>query len=114
MFTDDLAARIDDRLAELAVEIERLTTARAHLTNRATEPTAAARPRSSGRRGRPTGRRGHTNQLVLNALDPNEARTAGDVDKATGVGRAVAGATLSRLVKHGKATKAHRGYLRAA
>ena len=112
MFIDDLTARIDGRLGELTVEAERLTAARAHLVTTTAEPEAPAPPRASGRRGRPTGRRGHTNQLVLNALDPKQPRTAGDIDKATGIGRAVAGATLTRLVKQDLAVKAERGYAR--
>jgi hypothetical protein len=48
---------------------------------------------------------------VLEALDRNEPRTAGDIAKITKVGRAVVGSTLTRLVKQGKASKADRGYL---
>ena len=111
MFTDDLTARIEGRLAELAVEAERLTAARQQLVSTATTPQPPPRPRPPGRT---TGRRGHTLELVLNSLDPEEPHTAGDVAKATGVSRSVAGATLSRLLKQGQASKAKRGYLRAA
>lgn len=36
--------------------------------------------------------------------------TAGEVAKATGVGRATASTTLSKLAKSGELTKAERGY----
>lgn len=51
---------------------------------------------------------------VLKALDTAKPRTAGDVEKLTNVPRALAGTTLSRLVKQGMVTKADRGYVRVA
>ena len=115
MFTDDLAARIDGRLTELALEAERLTTARAHLVHSAPEPTRETpKPTSVARRRPARAKRGRTNELVLNALVSDEGRTAGEIEKATGVSRAVAGSTLTRLAKQGLAAKAARGYVRTA
>ena len=51
---------------------------------------------------------------VLESLDLTEPHTAGGVAKTTRLGRPLVGSTLSRLVKQGLATKAERGYLRAA
>jgi DNA-binding IclR family transcriptional regulator len=47
---------------------------------------------------------------VLAALANGESMTAGEVAKATGVGRATASTTLSKLAKSGELTKAERGY----
>lgn len=109
MTTDEILTGIDRSLAAIATERQRLLEARAQLADAAPAPTRPSAPR------RRTGRRqGGTLQRVLEALDPAQPRTAGDVHKLTGVGRAVAGSTLSRLTKQGKATKAARGYLLAA
>ena len=53
---------------------------------------------------------GATKRAVLAALANGEAMTAGEVAKATGVGRATASTTLSKLAKTGELTKAKRGY----
>ena len=115
MTTDEILARIDQSLVAIAVECERLLAARAQLTGM---PQPAPAPKAStGAKRTPSRRsrraRGGTQNAVLEGLDPTEPRTAGDIEKFTGVPRALAGTTLSRLAKLGQATKAERGYLRA-
>lgn len=108
MTTDEIVAGIDRSLAEINAERERLLAARTQLAGepaRAQTQTRVTPHRT--RRGR-----GDTMTRVLNALDPAEPRTASDIEKKTKVGRTLAGTTLSRLVKQGKASKAKRGYLR--
>jgi hypothetical protein len=109
MTTDEILAGIDSSLAAIATERERLLEARAQLAGGSEAPARPTAPRRRGRR-----RRGRKLQTVLESLDPTVPRTAGEVEKLTGVGRAVAGSTLSRLAKQGLATKAARGYLLAA
>lgn len=110
MTTNEIVAGIDRSLSEIAAERERLLAARTQLAG---VPAPAERQATAPSR-RPRRRRSDTMTRVLDALDPAEPRTAGDVDKMTNVGRALAGATLNRLVKQGKASKAKRGYLRVA
>jgi DNA-binding transcriptional ArsR family regulator len=112
MTTDEILAGFDRSLAAIATERERLIEARAQLTGPTPAP-ARERPQPTPRR---SSRRkpGDTLKRVLEALDPTESRTAGDVDKIVGVGRPLVGSTLTRLVKQGLVTKAKRGYLRAA
>jgi hypothetical protein len=112
MTTDQILAGIDKSLAAIAAERERLSAARGELVGApAPTPAPAATPRTARRPVR--GRRGHTMDRVLEALSTTEPRTAGDIAKLTNVARAVAGSTLTRLVKQGKASKADHGYLRA-
>jgi DNA-binding transcriptional regulator GbsR (MarR family) len=47
---------------------------------------------------------------VLGALFKDGAMTAGEVAKATGLGRGTVSTTLSKLAKSGEVTKAERGY----
>jgi CRP-like cAMP-binding protein len=111
-------ADLEKQIAPLADEAEQLRTAIARLE--AIEPSAAGRRRSSngtrgaGRRGaaRTTaGRapRGQNRRLILEAIK-NEPKTAGDVAKATGIGRPTVSTTLTKLVSDGAAVKAKRGY----
>jgi hypothetical protein len=111
MTTDDIVASIDRSLTAIAGERDQLLAARAELAGTVSKPP---RRRPSVVRRRPAGRQGHTVKRVLEALHPSEPRTAGDVAKLTGIDTKVAGATLIRLVKRGAASKAQRGYLRAA
>ena len=113
MTTDEIVAGIDRSLTAIAAERDQILAARAALTKANKRPAPDAAPRAARPRKRPAVRRGKTGDLVLGALDVAEPRTAGDINKITSVGRAVAGATLTRLAKQGKATKADRGYLRA-
>ena len=53
---------------------------------------------------------GATKAKVLSALSNDGALTAGEVAKATGLGRATVSTTLSRLAKSGEIAKAKRGY----
>jgi hypothetical protein len=53
---------------------------------------------------------GETKAKVLAALSSSEASTAGEVAKATGLGRPTVSTTLSRLSKSGEVVKADRGY----
>ena len=54
--------------------------------------------------------RGATKAKVLGALSSDEALTAGEVAKATRLGRATVSTTLSKLAKSGEIAKAERGY----
>jgi predicted HTH transcriptional regulator len=115
MTTDEILAGIDRSLAAIAAERERLLAARAQLGGTAahTAPTASVPPqRRTSRRTKQ--RRGDTLKSVLEALDATEPRTAGEIEKISSVPRALAGTTLSRLVKQGLASKAVRGYRRVA
>jgi DNA-binding IclR family transcriptional regulator len=47
---------------------------------------------------------------VLAALSSDQALTAGEVAKATGLGRPTVSTTLSKLSKTGEVVKADRGY----
>jgi CRP-like cAMP-binding protein len=109
---------LEKQIAPLADEAEQLRTAIARL--QAIEPSGAGRrgssngAREAGRRGAartPTGRapRGQNRQLILAAIK-SEPKTAGDVAKATGIGRATVSTTLTKLVSDGAAVKAKRGY----
>jgi DNA-binding transcriptional ArsR family regulator len=53
---------------------------------------------------------GATKAKVLGALSSGGGLTAGEVAKATGLGRATVSTTLSKLAKSGQAVKAERGY----
>jgi hypothetical protein len=110
MTTDDIVTSIDRSLTAIAGERDHLLAARAELAGTVSKPPR----RRPVVRGRPAGRQGHTVKRVLEALHASEPRTAGDVAKITGIDTKVAGATLIRLVKRGAASKAKRGYLRAA
>ena len=110
-------ADLDEQIAPLADEAEQLRTAIARLE--AIEPGGVRRrpaPNGDGRarrspRARATGRapRGQNRRLILEAI-AGEAKTAGDVAKATGIGRPTVSTTLTKLVSDGAAVKAKRGY----
>ena len=53
---------------------------------------------------------GSTKATVLTALSSDGGMTAGEVAKATGLGRASVSTTLSKLAKSGEVHKAERGY----
>jgi sugar-specific transcriptional regulator TrmB len=53
---------------------------------------------------------GATKAKVLSALSNDGGLTAGEVAKATGLGRATVSTTLSNLAKRGTIAKAERGY----
>jgi hypothetical protein len=53
---------------------------------------------------------GETKAKVLAALSSNQALTAGEVAKATGLARPTVSTTLSKLSKTGEVVKADRGY----
>jgi DNA-binding transcriptional ArsR family regulator len=65
------------------------------------DDTTAARARTAP---------GATKTAVLAALAGGSAMTAGEVAKATGLGRGSVSTTLSKLAKNGDVTKAARGY----
>jgi DNA invertase Pin-like site-specific DNA recombinase len=65
----------------------------------------AARTPSNGQRAP----RGQNRRLILAAIK-NQAKTAGDVAKETGIGRPTVSTTLTKLVSDGAAVKAERGY----
>ena len=77
--------------------------------------TALPKPSSAGTRilaasAASTPARGATKAKVLGALSNDGALTAGEVAKATGLGRASVSTTLSKLAKSGEIAKAKRGY----
>jgi DNA invertase Pin-like site-specific DNA recombinase len=110
-------AELDEQIAPLADEAEQLRTVIARFE--AIEPGGSGRrpaPNGDGRarrapRARATGRapRGQNRRLILEAITA-EAKTAGDVAKATGIGRPTVSTTLTKLVSDGAAVKAKRGY----
>ena len=53
---------------------------------------------------------GETKAKVLAALSSDQAQTAGEVAKSTGLARGTVSTTLSRLSKTGEVVKADRGY----
>jgi DNA-binding transcriptional regulator GbsR (MarR family) len=53
---------------------------------------------------------GATKAKVLAALTSDQAMTAGEVAKATGLARPTVSTTLSRRLKTGEVVKAERGY----
>lgn len=71
-----------------------------------TRPTKAAADSGSPARTAP----GATKTKVLAALSADQALTAGDVAKATGLARPTVSTTLSKLSKTGEVVKAARGY----
>ncbi|MDQ6804155.1 MAG: helix-turn-helix domain-containing protein [Actinomycetota bacterium] len=133
---DQIRHDIQHRLDQLLAEVEKLRKALAALDPRerstaspvkAAKPRAAARkpssPKRTSTRTRTTavstasnakaGARtapGTTKAAVLAALSSNGALTAGEVAKATGLGRATISTTLSKLAKSGEVAKADRGY----
>ena len=136
---DRIRHDIQERLDQLLAEVEKLRSALAALDPRersstsrangstapaakapsrkpsaakATSPRAAPRASSNGSSAGTTKRTpsGATKAKVLGALSSNEALTAGEIAKATGLGRASVSTTLSKLAKTGEATKAKRGY----
>jgi DNA invertase Pin-like site-specific DNA recombinase len=113
-------ADLEAQIAPLADEAEQLRTAIARLE--AIEPPARGRRTRSatGAKGAPAGRgarpsngqrapRGQNRRAILEAIK-NEAKTAGDVAKETGIGRPTVSTTLTKLVSDGAAVKAKRGY----
>jgi DNA-binding transcriptional ArsR family regulator len=132
---DRIRQEIQDRLAQVQAEAEKLGAALAALDPREQKPARSA-PRSSTRAStRPasrstrtaasTGTRtrrasstgsasrtapGATKSSVLAALGKGGAMTAGEVASATGLGRGTVSTTLSKLAKSGVVVKADRGY----
>jgi DNA invertase Pin-like site-specific DNA recombinase len=113
-------ADLEAQIAPLADEAEQLRTAIARLE--AIEPPARGRRTraATGAKGAPAGRgarpsngqrapRGQNRRAILEAIK-NEAKTAGDVAKETGIGRPTVSTTLTKLVSDGAAVKAKRGY----
>ena len=144
---DQIRNDIEERLAQLRNEADKLEAALAKLDPRSENPARRqARPkRASGSNGvaakappakstqakRATRRTrartatavgtstrtapGSTKTTVLTSLPSDGGMTAGEVAKATGLGRASVSTTLSKLAKSGEVVKAERGYrLRAA
>jgi hypothetical protein len=111
-------ADLEKQIAPLADEAEQLRSAIAKLE--AIEPARAGRraPSATGRRRAPTrsatqsnarAPRGQNRRAILEAIK-DEAKTAGDVAKETGIGRPTVSTTLTKLVSDGAAVKAKRGY----
>ena len=79
-------------------------------TTAASEPSAPSKgsATAAGRR-RAAAPRGQTRARILEALKDGP-KTAGEIADATGVPRATASTTLSKLAKTGEVVKAERGY----
>ena len=133
---DGLREQMQERLDQLAGEADRLRKALIALDPRspkppgrkpparklsratATKPAVSATKRTPARRTSPSpaarsSRRtapGATKASVLAALPSSGGLTAGEVAKATGLGRATVSTTLSKLAKSGEVQKAERGY----
>ncbi len=129
---DRIRQDIQERLDQLLAEIEKLRHALAELDprerqraqsaarskstpaskTRAAKPTAARTRTQAASSGGPSTRTapGATKTKVLAALSSSNALTAGELAKATGLGRATVSTTLSKLAKSGEVTKAKRGY----
>jgi DNA-binding transcriptional ArsR family regulator len=113
-------ADLEAQIAPLADEAQQLRSAIAKLD--AIEPAQRRRGRPSAngakraparRRVAPAGSarapRGQNRRAILEAIR-DEAKTAGDVAKETGIGRPTVSTTLTKLVSDGAAVKAKRGY----
>ena len=111
-------ADLEKQIAPLADEAQQLRSAIDKLE--AIEPGRGARraPSATGRRRATTRRatqsnarapRGQNRRAILDAIK-DEAKTAGDVAKETGIGRPTVSTTLTKLVSDGAAVKAKRGY----
>jgi CRP-like cAMP-binding protein len=112
-------ADLEEQIAPLADEAEQLRSAIAKLE--AIEPAGARRraPSTTRRQRAPSRRpatqsnarapRGQNRRAILEAIK-DEAKTAGDVAKETGIGRPTVSTTLTKLVSDGAAVKAKRGY----
>jgi predicted Rossmann fold nucleotide-binding protein DprA/Smf involved in DNA uptake len=112
-------ADLEQQIAPLADEAEQLRSAIAKLE--AIEPARGRRraPSATGRQRAPSRRtatqsnarapRGQNRRAILDAIK-DEAKTAGDVAKETGIGRPTVSTTLTKLVSDGAAVKAKRGY----
>jgi ATP-binding cassette, subfamily B, bacterial len=74
-----------------------------------TATTEAAAGMTTRRRAAAAAPRGQTRAKVLEALQTGP-KTAGEIAQATGIGRASASTTLSKLAKSGTVIKAERGY----
>jgi predicted Rossmann fold nucleotide-binding protein DprA/Smf involved in DNA uptake len=112
-------ADLEKQIAPLADEAEQLRSAIAKLE--AIEPAGGRRraPSATGRQRAPSPRRaaqsnaraprGQNRRAILAAIK-DQAKTAGDVAKETGIGRPTVSTTLTKLVSDGAAVKAERGY----
>jgi hypothetical protein len=127
---DDALATWKSRLAEIEQQIGPLATEadalRAAISKvEGIQPTRSTRrarsssnrqPSQTGaraaRRGAARAPRGQNRRAILDAIR-TKAKTAGDVAKETGIGRATVSTTLTKLVKDGAAIKADRGYTAA-
>ena len=136
---DRIRKDIQERLGQLVAEAEKLRHALAALDPRekspakpkakraqkpaersASAPASTRAPRSAASRKRAASKTqksspvrtapGATKAKVLGALSVDGAMTAGEVAKATGLGRATVSTTLTKLAKSGEAVKAERGY----
>jgi hypothetical protein len=129
---DRIRHDIQERLEQLLAEVEKLRHALAALDPRGkptSESTNKRAPRTaptpkvvvesgSAQSAAASGKAssaapaapGATKAKVLGALSADGGMTAGDVAKATGLGRGSVSTTLSKLAKSGEVTKAERGY----
>jgi DNA-binding transcriptional ArsR family regulator len=109
---DRIRQDIKQRLDQLLSEADKLRQALVALDPRPTPaPTRRNRTPSSPSSGSRTRTApGKTKAKVLGALSSDGGMTAGEVAKATGLGRGTVSTTLSKLAKNGEVAKAERGY----
>ena len=130
---DRIRHDIQERLDQLLAEAEKLRHALAALdprerptrgskperaanaTERSAPGASAPSPRNRTPAARSEGSRartapGATKAKVLGALSVDDAMTAGEVAKATGLAPGTVSTTLSKLAKSGEVAKAERGY----
>ncbi|MGH2868169.1 MAG: helix-turn-helix domain-containing protein [Solirubrobacteraceae bacterium] len=114
MSTDELRARISERLREAREDAERLQAALDVLEAPA-EPDTRTQGRRSLTRARSSQPRrraaaGETRRAVLSALADGGAMTAGELAAVTGRPRDSISKLLSNLTRAGELVKASRGY----
>ncbi len=120
---DRIRSGIQERVEQLLAEAEKLRRALVALDPRQgpapprrrrarTPPRPASTHPRSARRAKARGRTppGATKSAVLGALAGGSAMSAGEVARATTLGRETVSTTLSRLAKSGEVQKAKRGY----
>lgn len=127
---DRIRHSIQERLEQLRDEAEKLGRALAALDPRekpkprpaarsAPAPAATPKPQpasprkrtpSTSKRKPPTRTAPGATKATVLALSKDGAMSAGEVAKATGLGRATVSTTLSKLARSGEVTKAERGY----
>lgn len=97
------------QLREALAKLEEIPEPGANATAPRRKGRAARAPKKPRRSSNGRAPRGQNRQRILAAI-ATEAKTAGQIAKETGISRATAATTLTKLVADGAATKAQRGY----